>query len=293
MTPPGAANASARAQVAPGGRRLAPPRRARRVSGPARGTQPARKRSPQTAPRTLPGGLLARLPSRLLDVLQALPRQRPLDRLIRGRAWIALVAFALIGIVTLQLGLLQLNSRIGHALESGRLLQRENSSLSVEDSSLSSPEHVEARAALAGMRVAPESSLRFLDARSGDLLQRASSALARPAGAAQRTATAAEGAAASAGTSETAAASGGTSETADAGAGTSEAAGASAAAPPVPSAAAAAGASTETAQTAEAQSSAATSASGGSASAGESSVPAGGAQPGDEAGSAAGAAGAG
>jgi cell division protein FtsL len=297
MTPPGAANASARAPLAPGGQRLAPPRRPRRVSGPARAAQPARRPSPQSAPRMLPGHLFERLPSRLLDVLRALPHQRPLDRLIRGRAWIALVAFALIGIVTLQLGLLQLNSHIGRALEDERLLQRENSSLSVEDSSLSSPEHVEALAALAGMRTTSESSLRFLDAHGGGLMQRAASALARPAGSAGSTAsgsdsaaTAATGAPTSA--SETAAADAGTSETSDAGQATGAStdaseAGTSATTAPSGSAAADPGTASEATQTA--QSSGAASAPDGPAS--ESSTPAGGG-PG-EAGSTAGPAGAG
>ncbi len=60
--------------------------------------------------------------------------------LIRGRAWIGLVAFALIGIVTLQLGLLQLNSGIGRALEREARLQRENAALSIENSELASGE---------------------------------------------------------------------------------------------------------------------------------------------------------
>jgi cell division protein FtsL len=127
------------------------------------------------------------LPARLLAAAKALPRHRALDRLIRGRAWIGLVAFALIGIVTLQLGLLQLNSGVGRALERETVLERENSSLSVENSSLSSPERVEALATHAGMRPAPESSLRFLARSDTGALARAARALVVPAGSAAST----------------------------------------------------------------------------------------------------------
>ena len=130
------------------------------------------------------------LPAQLLAAAKALPRHPALDRLIRGRAWIGLVAFALIGIVTLQLGLLQLNSRVGRALERETVLERENSSLSVENSSLSSPERVEALALRTGMRPAPESSLRFLRRSDPGALARAAHALALPAASAAGTHTA-------------------------------------------------------------------------------------------------------
>ena len=49
---------------------------------------------------------------------------RLLDRLIRSRVWIALVAFALIGIVGMQLWMLKLNGGIGRAIEHESYLQR-------------------------------------------------------------------------------------------------------------------------------------------------------------------------
>lgn len=79
--------------------------------------------------------------------------------------WIALIAFALIGIVTLQLGLLKLNGDIGRALVQEALVRRENATLSIENSELASSDSVEARAAHIDMEFAPSGALRFLDGR--------------------------------------------------------------------------------------------------------------------------------
>jgi cell division protein FtsL len=98
----------------------------------------------------------------VLDAIEGISTHRLLDRLIRGRLWIGLVTFALIGIVTLQLGLLKLNSGIGHSLESQALLQRENSALSIENSELASGDRVEEQAKRLGMTLAKEEDLRFL-----------------------------------------------------------------------------------------------------------------------------------
>jgi cell division protein FtsL len=100
----------------------------------------------------------------MLAVLEGLAQHRLLDRLIRGRTWIGLVAFALIGIVTLQLGLLKLNGGIGRTLEHEALLQRENAALSIENSELSAGSRIEARASQLGMAFVPLGSLRFLAA---------------------------------------------------------------------------------------------------------------------------------
>jgi hypothetical protein len=89
------------------------------------------------------------------------------DRLIHGRAWIGLVAFALIGIVTMQLGLLKLNAGIGRALEHEGALQRENAALSVENSEVAAGDSIELQAAHMGMRLVPAGSLRFLSAQGG------------------------------------------------------------------------------------------------------------------------------
>ena len=91
------------------------------------------------------------------------------------------MAFALIGIVTLQLALLKLNASVGRALEHGASLQRENSALSIENSELASTDHVQARAAQLGMEFASSASLRFLSAHPGADLARAAAAAGSPA----------------------------------------------------------------------------------------------------------------
>jgi cell division protein FtsL len=164
MTPPAA-------QLAPPLRRTGAPPRPRRVSGPARRPAPAARPG-----RTAQGGLALGLIG-LLGRLDALASHRLLDRLIRSRVWIGIVAFALIGIVTLQLGLLKLNSGIGRALEREGALQRENAALSVENSELASGSRVESQAQQLGMRLVSVGGLQFLGSHARPDVSRAASAL--------------------------------------------------------------------------------------------------------------------
>lgn len=131
------------------------PTRPRRISGPVRPVRPGvRDGSRQPAPRSLV--------LRVGALVGAASRHRLLDRLIAGKAWIAVVAFALIGIVTLQLGLLELNRGIGRSLERQGTLQRENATLSVENSELAAGGRVESRAQSQGMELVSPGALRFL-----------------------------------------------------------------------------------------------------------------------------------
>lgn len=170
MTPPAAA---ANPAVRP--RRPLAPARPRRVSGPARPRpqgRPSRTRRSQSDAGLFFG---------LISSLEGLAQHRLIDRLIRGRIWIGLVAFALIGIVTLQLGLLRLNGGIGRAIEHEAMLQRENAALSIENSDMASAERVDSRAARLGMVGVPLSSLRFLDAHPGSDAAKAAAALSSSA----------------------------------------------------------------------------------------------------------------
>jgi hypothetical protein len=124
------------------------------VSGPS---SPARRGQAARQARRAQG--LAALGQALLGHLE---RRRALDRLLRGRAAIALVAFALIGIVTLQLALLELNAGIGRTLQRQASLQRGDAQLSIENSELAATERVQSRATAAGMSAAPTRALRFL-----------------------------------------------------------------------------------------------------------------------------------
>jgi hypothetical protein len=165
-----AAAPAVRARTAAPPRPLRVPPRPRRVSGPARREgreRPAQRRSEGETGLAL--GVLA--------ALQGLSRHRSLG----GRTWIALVAFALIGIVTLQLGLLKLNAGIGRALEHEALLQRENAALSIEDSELAASDRVTSQAVRLGMELIPAGALRFLQARPRTDPARAAAALSTPA----------------------------------------------------------------------------------------------------------------
>jgi cell division protein FtsL len=159
MTPPAAASAAPRGRVAaPLRPRVAPPR-PRRVSGPVRPPvrRPAGGSAPAVATPSERGLVLG-----LLGAVGSLTSHGAIDRLIRGRVWIAVIAFALIGIVTLQLLVLQLNADVGRSLVREAQLQSANAALSVEDSELAGGERVESRAAYLGMQLVPAGALRFL-----------------------------------------------------------------------------------------------------------------------------------
>jgi len=135
----------------------------------------------------------------VIAALRGLSQHRLLDRLIRGRIWIGLIAFALIGIVTLQLGLLQLNGKIGRALEREGVVERENAVLSIENSELAASSSVESRAARLGMEFVTQGTTRFLSARpAADVTGAVAALRARPRSA--ETASASSAASSSAGT---------------------------------------------------------------------------------------------
>ena len=92
-----------------------------------------------------------------------------------------MITFALIGIVTLQLLVLQLNASIGRSLVREAQLQRANAALSIEGSELAGGERVETQAALLGMQLVPEGSLRFLTGDPRADVARAAAALKAPA----------------------------------------------------------------------------------------------------------------
>jgi hypothetical protein len=116
----------------------------------------------------------------LLEAVGSLTSHGAIDRLIRGRVWIAVIAFALIGIVTLQLLVLQLNANIGRSLVREAQLQRSNAAASIEDSELSGGERVESKAARLGMQLVPAGALRFLTSYPPADIARAAAALNTP-----------------------------------------------------------------------------------------------------------------
>ena len=174
MSPAPATAPSRRTSAPPKGRGLSSVRPPRRVSGPASG----RRRVPAAPPATS-----LRLPRPLLALARGgarVLRHPLLDRVISGRWSIALIAFALIGIVTLQLGLLKLNVGVGRSLERAQTLERENATLGIENAELASPERVRQLAARLGMSPVALTQLRFLRAAHGHGTDEGAAARLRP-----------------------------------------------------------------------------------------------------------------
>jgi cell division protein FtsL len=167
--PPAAATAAARrsAHVA-GPRRVSGAAAPRRVSGPAQG----RKAVPRMAGPSRAGAMAAPRPLalRVAGAVHTVAEHRLLDRVIRGRMWIAILGLGLIGIVFMQVSMLRMNAGIGRAVEQATTLERQNAALQASISQLSSGDRVQQLAASQGM-VQPAGTPRFLDARSLDLRQ--------------------------------------------------------------------------------------------------------------------------
>ena len=154
MTPP-AATVTARPRTA----RPTSPRAPRRVSGPAR--TPAGRGSvvtPQGAVLAPPLGL------RLAQRATTLPDHRLLDRLVRGRLWIAVLATGLVGIVFLQISLLKLNTGISRAVQTAQTLERQNTAMTMEISRAGGGQRVQEAAAARGLLTPASGEPRFLDA---------------------------------------------------------------------------------------------------------------------------------
>jgi hypothetical protein len=169
--PPAAAAASPRTRTRPA--RPARPPLPRRVSGPARGRA-------ASAPRPVARQSGSHPVAAVLGALAALPDHRLFNRLVASKAWVGVIAFALIGIVTLQLVMLRLNTGIGHALQREESLQRQNAALGVANSELASGERVESQATKLGMELTAAGSLRFLHAGGRSALLHAAGALQAP-----------------------------------------------------------------------------------------------------------------
>ena len=149
-------------------RRGTAPRAPRRVSGPTR---------PPRAALAGAGGAVARPPLSLRLGRRAMRvgDARVLDRLVRGRAWIAIVAVALIGIVFMQVSMLKLNAGVSRAVTAADTLERQNSSLRADISELDSGERVQDAAARLGMVSRAAGDVHYLDAARANAARAAAS----------------------------------------------------------------------------------------------------------------------
>jgi hypothetical protein len=116
---------------------------------------------------------------RAAGALEGISGSALFDRLIRGRAWIGLLAFALIGMVAMQLLVLELNTGIGRTLTRVAQLQRENAQLDIENSTYSAENRVAPLAAASGMKLAPAGTVHFVAASPADV-SRAATSLSAP-----------------------------------------------------------------------------------------------------------------
>jgi hypothetical protein len=155
MTPP-AATAAGRTLTRP-----VAPRAPRRVSGPAarprRGADGRAGRGQRTAAPTGDPFIL-----RALHRTRALADSRFLDRLIRGRLWIPIVAAGLMGIVFMQVSMLKLNAGIGRAVQSAATLERQNTNLRAAVSGMESGTRIDAAARQLGMVVPVDGSTHYV-----------------------------------------------------------------------------------------------------------------------------------
>jgi hypothetical protein len=116
--------------------------------------RPQRPRTPSRPPLSLAAGGAA-IALRVAEATLEVSGSRTMDRLVRSRAWVVIVAFGLIGIVAMQVSMLKFNAGIGRAVETAATLERNNAALRADVSRLSSGDRIQALAGARGF-VMPE-----------------------------------------------------------------------------------------------------------------------------------------
>jgi hypothetical protein len=101
---------------------------------------------------------------RMAGVAVDVSASRAMDRLVRSRVWIGLIAFGLIGLVTMQVSLLKLNSGIGRAVQTSSTLERSNAALRAEISRKSAGDLIQAEAGAEGLIMPAPSDITYLRA---------------------------------------------------------------------------------------------------------------------------------
>jgi cell division protein FtsB len=90
------------------------------------------------------------------------------DRLLRGRAWVAIVGVLLAGIVFLNVSLLELNRGIAKSDAQAAALERTNSSLRERVAKLDSGERIQQLAAASGFVMPQPGDVNYVRARASD-----------------------------------------------------------------------------------------------------------------------------
>lgn len=124
-----------------------------------------RPRVPARPPlRVVAGG--AAIALRVAEAALEVSGSRTMDRLVRSRAWVVIVAFGLIGIVAMQVSMLKLNAGIGRAVETAATLERTNATLRADVSQLSSGERIQSLAGARGFIMPEPGDVTYLNAGS-------------------------------------------------------------------------------------------------------------------------------
>ena len=154
---PRAASAAARTAPAPRRRSAEPARR------PARHARPAAV--PRKAIRVVPRGG-ARPAAAVIGA-------GVLDRLLRGRAWIACIGALLAGVVFLNVSLLEINRGITQKAERTAELKRDNAQLRLRVAGLASSERIQETAAARGFVLPAPADIDYLKPGRGDAAEAA------------------------------------------------------------------------------------------------------------------------
>jgi hypothetical protein len=150
----------------------------RRVSGPVRG----RIAQPRRAPRVRRPASATHQPLavRFVGFVRALPDHALLDRVVRGRTWIALLGVMLVGIVAMQVEVLKLGASEGRALQEGAALASRNEILRADVSSASSEQRIERLATSYGMLMPNPADIGFLSPNATANADRAANNITEP-----------------------------------------------------------------------------------------------------------------
>jgi len=124
---------------------------------------PRARALPSLWPRGLAYGGVA-IATRVADVALDVSASRLMDRVVRGRVWIGVIALFLIGLVAMQVSLLKLNAGIGRAAQTVSTLDRRNAALRSDITSRSAGDRIQLLAEADGLVMPAPADIRYLTA---------------------------------------------------------------------------------------------------------------------------------
>jgi len=139
------------------------------------GRLPARRARTLGAPRLAYGGVA--IATRVAGVALDVSASRMMDRVVRGRVWIGVIAFSLIGLVAMQVSMLKLNAGIGRAAQTVTTLERSNASLRSDITALGAGDRIQHLAGAQGLVMPAPGEVAYLD--TGNRLEDAARAARR------------------------------------------------------------------------------------------------------------------